>query len=240
MRLHFTLCRPPPRHEPPPPFLSLSNQRAGKEMFSDTFLLKEASSSQSQEQARPPKSPVKSFEDWQLLEGVSEWPCTAPGEAPGHIDQDTVLGSLDEISQNLETHARKLHLPRDILYQYKCGVLRVYIAWGGVFLDRVEKRLEEMERALGGLADHFLWIPTTAPDSENGEPSTMTDTSETEVNPLSPAIINWSCLSAFLTELRDSSQLSRRSPSKATDTASLETLTLDVKIYPAYVLYMTQ
>ena len=49
---------------------------------------------------------------------------------------------------------------------YLCVTLSL-LAWGGVFLNGVEKRLEEMERTLDGLANHFL-IGSTAHEGEAG------------------------------------------------------------------------
>ena len=76
-------------------------------MFSDTFLAQRGPSSHSQEQVPPRKSPLKSYEDWKELEGLAEWPCTSQSEAPTAFDADTVLGSLDGIKQDLQTHSRE-------------------------------------------------------------------------------------------------------------------------------------
>ena len=78
-------------------------------MFSDAFLAGREASSQSQEQVQPPKAPLTTYEDWKLLEGVSEWPCSAPGEAQSNFDTNSVLGSLDRICQDLQTHSREWH-----------------------------------------------------------------------------------------------------------------------------------
>ena len=93
----------------PSPFLSLSNVTHGPAMFSESFLARGEPNSQPLEQNRSLKSPLNSFEDWKLLEGVTEWPSPAPDESSAsNFDADTVLGPLDDIRRDLETHSRQL------------------------------------------------------------------------------------------------------------------------------------
>ena len=84
-------------------------------MLSETFLARQDASSRSQPQqkTRHLQSPVNSYEDWKLLEGVAEWPCAASNEFPSNLDPDTVLGPLEEIKKDFETHSRQLK------YKYK-------------------------------------------------------------------------------------------------------------------------
>ena len=44
----------------------------------------------------------------------------------------------------------------------------VYIAWGAVFLDGVERKLGELENTLGSLADKFLCGTTTSDTTAEG------------------------------------------------------------------------
>ncbi|CAI8010096.1 Protein FAM227B [Geodia barretti] len=161
-------------------------------MLSETFLARQDASSRSQPQqkTRHLQSPVNSYEDWKLLEGVAEWPCAASNEFPSNLDPDTVLGPLEEIKKDFETHS----------------------PWGAVFLNGVEKRLEEMERTLDGLANHFL-IGSTAHEGEAGG------------QPVAKGM-------TFLTELRDQSSQRRQRLCPLGDTASNEDLTLDTLVYP--------
>ena len=76
-------------------------------MFSDTFLASHESSSDLHDQKKHPKSPLQSCEEWMQLEGLEQWPCTSPSETPSNLNPDDIIGSLDDIREDLRTHSRE-------------------------------------------------------------------------------------------------------------------------------------
>ena len=79
----------------------------GNDFFTD--LHQPQDSKPAEASVKRPKSPPRSFEEWLQLDDVDQWPSTTPGEAETSLDPDDVLGSLDDIRADLQTHSRNIY-----------------------------------------------------------------------------------------------------------------------------------
>ena len=97
--------------EPHPPaprsiVVSLGNEK----MFSDSFLNQHQGSNPSKVSVEHRlKSPPRSCEEWMVHENLDQWPCTTSSEALAEtsLEPDSVLGSLDDIREDLQTNSRE-------------------------------------------------------------------------------------------------------------------------------------
>lgn len=74
-------------------------------MFSDSFFASSNQPKASCPSIERRKSPPRSCEEWVLLENLDQWPNTAPGEVQTGPDPNSVVGSFDDIKEDLRTHS---------------------------------------------------------------------------------------------------------------------------------------
>ena len=78
-------------------------------MFSDDFLMDVNDSTEAKETPARPRSPPHSYEEWMSREGITQWPLVRPSSAEDSIPPESILGTLEDIKEDLKTHAREDH-----------------------------------------------------------------------------------------------------------------------------------
>ena len=74
-----------------------------------------------------PKSPSRTCEDWFSRQGYHQWPAYTPEEGPAYTPpeegpaggNDSILGSLEDIKNDLKKHSRKCSYKNDLHHSRK-------------------------------------------------------------------------------------------------------------------------
>ena len=93
-----------------------------RKMFSDDFVMDVDDSSEAKKiPARPRSPPPRSYEEWMSREGITQWPLVRPRSAEDSIPPESVLGTLEDIQEDLKTHAREDHYSNSLNSSCRCS-----------------------------------------------------------------------------------------------------------------------